>query len=56
MVVCTAEGKGAPMRGGDQAPAGDRAPSTGGVRAGAKKMGLVSINQFSISGTIRFLP
>ena len=37
ILVCTADGKGVPMRGGAKAPAGVEPPSTGGVRPGTKK-------------------
>jgi hypothetical protein len=41
ILVCTADGKGVPMRGGSKAPAGVEPPSTGGVRPGTKKMALL---------------
>jgi hypothetical protein len=41
ILVCTADGKGVPIRGGSQAPAGVEPPSTGGVRPGSKKMALL---------------
>jgi hypothetical protein len=41
ILVCTADGKGVPMRGGAKAPKGVEPPSTGGVRPGTKKMALV---------------
>jgi hypothetical protein len=41
ILVCTADGKGVPMRGGAKAPAGVEPPSTGGVRPGTKKMALL---------------
>ena len=41
ILVCTADGKGVPMRGGAKAPKGVEPPSTGGVRRGTKKMALV---------------
>ncbi len=41
LLVCTADGKGVPMRGGAKAPEGAEPPSTGGVRPGTKKMALV---------------
>ena len=41
ILVCTADGKGVPMRGGSKAPKGIEPPSTGGVRPGTKKMALV---------------
>jgi hypothetical protein len=41
ILVCTADGKGVPMRGGTKAPAGVEPPSTGGVRPGTKKMALL---------------
>ena len=37
ILVCTADGKGGPMRGGAQAPKGVEPPATGGRRAGTKK-------------------
>ena len=41
ILVCTADGKGVPMRDGAKAPKGVEPPSTGGVRPGTKKMALV---------------
>ena len=41
ILVCTADGKGVPMRGGAKAPKGVEPPSTGGMRPGTKKMALV---------------
>jgi len=41
ILVCTADGKGVPMRGGAKAPKGIEPPSTGGIRPGTKKMALV---------------
>jgi hypothetical protein len=41
ILVCTADGKGVPMRGGAKAPAGIEPPATGGARPGTKKMALV---------------
>ena len=41
LLVCTADGKGVPMRGGAKAPKGVEPPSTGGMRPGTKKMALV---------------
>ena len=41
ILVCTADGKGIPMRGGAKAPKGVEPPATGGVRPGTKKMALV---------------
>jgi hypothetical protein len=41
ILVCSADGKGVPMRGGTKAPKGVEPPSTGGVRPGTKKMALV---------------
>ena len=41
ILVCTADGKGVPMRGGTKAPAGVEPKSTGGVRPGTKKMALL---------------
>ena len=41
ILVCTADGKGIPMRSGAKAPAGVEPPSTGGVRPGTKKMALL---------------
>ena len=41
ILVCTADGKGVPMRGGAKAPAGVEPPSTSGVRSGTKKMALL---------------
>jgi len=39
--VCTADGKGVPMRGGAKALQGSEPPSTGGMRPGTKKMALL---------------
>jgi hypothetical protein len=41
LLVCTADGKGVPMRGAATAPKGVEPPSTTGVRPGTKKMALV---------------
>jgi hypothetical protein len=41
ILVCTADGKGVPMRGGGKAPKGSAPPTTGGVRPGTKKMALL---------------
>jgi hypothetical protein len=41
ILVCTADGKGVPMRGGAKAPKGVEPPATGGVRPGTKKMALL---------------
>jgi len=41
ILVCTADGKGVPMRGGAKAPKGVEPPSRGGVRPGTKKMALL---------------
>ena len=41
ILVCTADGKGVPMRGGAQAPKGAEPPATEGMRAGTKKMALL---------------
>jgi hypothetical protein len=41
LLVCTADGKGVPMRGGAKAPKGVEPASTTGVRPGTKKMALV---------------
>ena len=41
ILVCTADGKGVPMRGTAIAPEGAKPPSTGGMRAGTKKMALL---------------
>jgi len=41
ILVCTADGKGVPMRGGSKAPTGAEPPTTGGVRPGTKKMALL---------------
>jgi len=41
LLVCTADGKGVPMRGGAKAPKGVEPPSTSGIRPGTKKMALV---------------
>jgi hypothetical protein len=41
ILVCTADGKGVPMRDGAKAPAGVEPPATGGVRSGTKKMALL---------------
>jgi hypothetical protein len=41
ILVCTADGKGIPMRGGAKAPVGVAPPSTGGARPGTKKMALL---------------
>jgi hypothetical protein len=41
ILVCTADGKGVPMRGGGKAPKGSEPPATGGVRPGTKKMALL---------------
>jgi len=41
LLVCTADGKGVPMRGGAKAPAGVEPPSTGGMRPETKKMALL---------------
>jgi len=41
LLVCTADGKGIPMRGGTKAPKGVEPPSTSGMRPGTKKMALV---------------
>jgi hypothetical protein len=41
LLVCTADGKGVPMRGGAKAPKGIEPPSTAGVRPGTKKMALI---------------
>ena len=46
ILVCTADGKGVPMRGGAKAPAGVEPPSTGGVRPGTKKMALLVSTPF----------
>jgi len=37
ILVCTADGKGVPLRGGAKAPKGVEPPATGGVRPGTKK-------------------
>jgi hypothetical protein len=39
--VCTADGKGVPIRGGAEAERGAEAPTTGGMRPGSKKMALI---------------
>jgi hypothetical protein len=41
ILVCTADGKGVPMRGGAKAPKGTEPPATGRVRPGTKKMALL---------------
>jgi hypothetical protein len=41
ILVCTADGKGVPMRGGAKALTEAAPPSTGGMRAGTKKMALL---------------
>ncbi len=41
LLVCTADGKGVPMRGATKAPRGAEPPSTGGMRPGTKKMALI---------------
>jgi len=41
ILVCTADGKGVPMRGGAKAPKGVEPPATGEKRAGTKKMALL---------------
>jgi hypothetical protein len=41
LLVCSADGKGVPMRGGAKAPAGVQPPSSSGMRPGTKKMALV---------------
>ena len=41
ILVCTADGKGVPMRGGGKAPKGVEPPSTAAKRADTKKMALV---------------
>jgi hypothetical protein len=41
ILVCTADGKGVPMRGGGKAPKGSEPPTTGGVHPGTKKMALL---------------
>jgi hypothetical protein len=41
LLVCTADGKGVPMRGGAKAPKGIEPPSTAGMRPGTKKMALI---------------
>ena len=41
LLVCTADGKGVPMRGGAKAPKGIEPPSTAGLRPGTKKMALI---------------
>jgi len=41
LLVCTADGKGIPMRGGAKAPERAEPPSTGGMRPDTKKMALV---------------
>lgn len=41
LVVCTADGKGVPMRGGAKALKGSEPPATGGMRPGTKKMALL---------------
>ena len=42
LLVCTADGKGVPMRGGARAPTGVAPPSSSGMRPGTKKMALVA--------------
>jgi hypothetical protein len=50
LLVCTADGKGVPMRGGAKAPKGIEPPSTAGMRPGTKKMALIgavyTVNRF----------
>lgn len=41
LLVCTADGKGVPMRGGAKAPKGIESPSAAGMRPGTKKMALI---------------
>ena len=41
LLVCTADGKGVPMRGGAKAPKGIEPPATAGRRPGTKKMALI---------------
>lgn len=41
LLVCTADGKGVPMRGGAKAPKGIEPPATAGLRPGTKKMALI---------------
>jgi len=41
LLVCSADGKGVPMRGGAKAPKGVAPPSSSGMRPGTKKMALV---------------
>jgi hypothetical protein len=41
VLVCTADGKGVPMRGGTKAPKGVEPASTAGMRPGTKKMALI---------------
>ena len=41
ILVCTADGKGVPMRGGAKMAAGMEPPATGGMRPGSKKMALL---------------
>jgi hypothetical protein len=50
LLVCTADGKGVPMRGGAKAPKGIEPPVTAGLRPGTKKMALIgsvyTVNRF----------
>lgn len=50
LLVCTADGKGVPMRGGAKAPKGIEPPATAGMRPGTKKMALIgavyTVNRF----------
>ncbi len=53
ILVCTADGKGVPMRGANKAPKGAvEPPSTGGVRPGTKKMALIGAT-YTVDAFIR---
>ena len=52
LLVCTADGKGVPMRGAPAAPPGAAAPARSGMRPGTKKMALIGA-VYTVDPTIR---